>query len=586
MQPDERLPARAEPDPSTTVDAGRSTWRVARSELDGLPDGGLNMAHEAVDRHLSGPRADQAALRWRGRRDERRELTYADLAEQTSRVANALVALGVAPGDVVVTLLGRVPEMHVVALGALKARAVVAPLFTAFGPEPIRERIALGAGRVLVTTSLHYRRRVAPVRDQLPTVEHVLLVDGDRRPEPGTTSLPELLERASPSFAIAPTAPEDPALLHFTSGTTGTPKGALHVHEAVVHHHHSARVALDLRPGDVYWCTADPGWVTGMSYGIIAPLTCGATCVVDEGDLDADRWYSIIEEERVEVWYTAPTAIRMLKRAGPGPAAAHDLGSLRHVASVGEPLEPDSVRWGSEILGRPVHDTWWQTETGGIMIANVPGAELRPGSMGRPLPGIEAAILASDADGDLLLQEGEPQVVDEPGAEGQLALRVGWPSMFRAYLGQEERYRRCFADDWYVSGDLARRDDDGFFWFMGRSDDVIKSAGHLIGPFEVERVLVEHPSVLEAGVIGTPDPVAGSVVKAFVSLNPDQEASDALAREILGMARSRLGPAVAPREVRFVDALPHTRSGKIVRRLLRARELGLDEGDLSTLEPT
>jgi acetyl-CoA synthetase len=356
------------------------------------------------------------------------------------------------------------------------------------------------------------------------------------------------------------------------------------VHAAVVGHHETGRSALDLHPDDVFWCTADPGWVTGTSYGIIAPLTHGITSIVDEAELDAARWYGILEDQRVTVWYTAPTALRMLMRAGTEVARQHDLSHLRFVASVGEPLNPEVVVWGEEALGLPVHDNWWQTETGGIMIANLAGEDVRPGSMGRPLPGVEAAVLAQGADGRAAVRDGEVEVIDDPARDGELALRPGWPSMFRGYLHEDERYERCFAGGWYLTGDVARRDADGSFWFVGRADDVIKSAGHLIGPFEVESVLMEHPAVVEAGVIGVPDPVAGEVVKAFVSLRTGHEPSDELRLGLLGHARRRLGAAVAPREIVFDQHLPHTKSGKIMRRLLKARELGLPEGDLSTLE--
>jgi acetyl-CoA synthetase len=372
-------------------------------------------------------------------------------------------------------------------------------------------------------------------------------------------------------------------LLHFTSGTTGAPKGAIHVHDAVVAHHETGRTALDLHDNDVFWCTADPGWVTGTSYGIIAPLTHGVTSIVDEADFDAERWYRILDEERVTVWYTAPTAIRRLMRAGAAAAEGRALEHLRFVASVGEPLNPEGVVWGLEALGLPIHDNWWQTETGGIMIANYASMEIRPGSMGRPLPGIEAAVLERSPGGDLVLDGGRPIELG-PGAEGELALRAGWPSMFRAYLHEAERYRRCFSGGWYRTGDLVRCDADGYYWFLGRADDVIKTSGHLVGPFEVESVLQEHPAVVEAGVIGVPDPVAGEIVRAFVLLRPGFAASDELRREIHALARRRLGAAVAPREISFAETLPHTRSGKIMRRLLRARVLGLPEGDLSTLE--
>ena len=286
--------------------------------------------------------------------------------------------------------------------------------------------------------------------------------------------------------------PEDPALLHFTSGTTGKPKGALHVHEAVVAHHATSAFALDLRPGDIFWCTADPGWVTGTSYGIIGPLTRGVTVVTDAGDFDSRRWYQILAEQRVTVWYTAPTAIRMLMRSGSDLPAQYDLSALRHVISVGEPLNPEAVVWGEKALGLPIHDTWWQTETGAIMISNFPGMQIRPGSMGRPIPGVEATILQRGDEGRARVVDGEVSDVTDADDVGELALRPGWPSMFRTYLNDEARYRKCFAGGWYLTGDLARRDADGYFWFVGRADDVIKSAGHLIGPFEVESVLMEH----------------------------------------------------------------------------------------------
>jgi acetyl-CoA synthetase len=563
------------------------SWDAARGRLDGLPGGrGLNIAHEAVDRHATGSLADRVAMRWLRRDGTVTEATYAQLRASTNRFANVLRELDTSKGDRVFSLLGRVPELYITALGALKNTSVFCPLFSAFGPEPIFQRLDRGDGRVLVTTAALYRRKVAPIRDALPSLEHVLLVGGD---EQGwidcTLDFDELLLGASEELEIPPTDPEDMALLHFTSGTTGAPKGAVHVHDAVVAHHATGASALDLHPDDVFWCTADPGWVTGTSYGIIAPLTHGVTSIVDEHDFDAERWYGILQDQHVTVWYTAPTALRMLRRAGAEEARRHDLSQLRFVASVGEPLNPEAVVWGQEVLGLPVHDNWWQTETGGIMIANLAGADVHPGSMGRPLPGVEAAIVARGPDGRAAVAEdGTVKVIDDPQVDGELVLRPGWPSMFRSYLHDTVRYQSSFADGWYLTGDIARRDADGWFWFVGRADDVIKSAGHLIGPFEVESVLMEHPAVVEAGVIGVPDPVAGEVVKAFVTLRAGQEPADDLRLDLIGFARQRLGPAVAPREIEFDQDLPHTRSGKIMRRLLKARELGLPEGDLSTLE--
>jgi len=561
------------------IECARFSWVQARSWLDGLPAGrGLNIAHEAVDRHANGRSAQRVAICWLGRDGSRRDLTYAQLREATNRFANALAALGVGKGDRVFVLLGRIPELYIAMLGALKRGCVVSPLFSAFGPEPIATRMNLGAGRVLVTTTSLYRRKVAPVRAGIASLEQILVVPDEQDPElpEGTRGLAALLDAAGTDYEIGPTDPNDIALLHFTSGTTGKPKGALHVHEAIVAHFATARIALDLHPDDVFWCTADPGWVTGTSYGIIAPLAHGIRIVVDEADFDAERWYGILASEQVTVWYTAPTAVRMMMKGGVEAARRRAYSRLRFIASVGEPLNPQAVTWGQEAFGLPIHDNWWQTETGGIMIANYAAMDIRPGSMGRPLPGIEAAVVTR-------LPDGGVRPVDN-GVEGELALRPGWPSMFRGYLNDEERYRKCFAGGWYLTGDLAKRDEGGYFWFVGRADDMIKSSGHLIGPFEVESALMEHPAVAEAGVIGKPDPVIGEIVKAFVMLKPGIEASEALKRELLGFARKRLGAAVAPKEIDFQARLPRTRSGKIMRRLLKARELGWPEGDTSTLE--
>jgi acetyl-CoA synthetase len=554
------------------------SWDDARRELDGLPGGGLNIAHEAIDRHAAGPLRDKIAIRWLSMSGGAEDFTYQRLQSLTNRFANALKSLGVGKGDRVCVLAGRIPELYVAALGALKNRSVFCPLFSAFGPEPIRARLSISQAKVLVTTSMLYERKAASFREELPDLEHVILIGDEAPPEGvrGVQSFARLMEAASDRFTIDRTEPEDMALLHFTSGTTGLPKGAVHVHDAVVAHHITGKLALDLHPDDVFWCTADPGWVTGTSYGIIAPLTNGVTSIIDEGDFDADRWYGIVQQQKVSVWYTAPTAIRMMMRSGVEVARKYDLGSLRFLASVGEPLNPEAVVWGQEAFGRPFHDNWWQTETGGIIVANYASMDVRPGSMGRPLPGIEATIVRSSGDG--------VEEVKEPGVQGELALRPGWPSMFRGYWNEPERYRKCFAGGYYLTGDLAKRDADGYFWFVGRKDDVIKTSGHLIGPFEVESVLLEHAAVAEAGVIGKPDPVALEIVKAFVALKPGYEASEALARELLAFARVRLGAAVAPKELSFIPVIPKNRAGKIMRRLLKARELGLPEGDTSTLE--
>ncbi|TDK45041.1 acetate--CoA ligase [Antarcticimicrobium luteum] len=547
-------------------------WAQARDMLD-RPGGHLNIGYEAVDRHVIHGHGDQVALRWLGPDGGRRDVSYAELSQLSSRFANVLRAHGMQPGDRLYALMGRDPALYAGALGTLKAGLIFTPLFSAFGPEPIQTRMEIGECNVLLTTAAIYRRKIAPWRDKIPSLKLVLIADGEA-PE-GCVALGPALEAAAPEYEAAQTGEDTPALIHFTSGTTGRPKGAVHVHGAAIYHAFSGREALGLSPGTIYWCTADPGWVTGTSYGIIAPLVNRVTMIVDAAEFELDRWYGTVEREKVEVWYSAPTAIRMMMRAGAEAAKPYDFSSLRFLASVGEPLNPEAVIWSQQVFGRPFHDNWWQTETGGIMIGNTPGMTVKPGSMGKPLPGIEAGIVAQD-DG--------PLRECGTGEIGELALRPGWPSMMREYLHEQARYDKCFRDGWYLSGDLATRDMDGYYWFVGRADDLIKSSGHLIGPFEVESALIEHPAVAEAGVIGIPDETAGEIVKAYVTLNPGFEPSDALERELRGHARKRLGAAVAPRAVVFRNTLPKTRSGKIMRRLLKARELGLPEGDTSTLE--
>ena len=528
-------------------------WAAEAASLTG-PWGGINMAWAAVDRHVAVGQGDRKALRWTGRDGVAKTYTYAELSEASGRFAAMLRGMGIRRGDVVATLLPRLPALYVAALGALKAGCVYSPLFAAFGPEPVRLRLTLAKARVVVTTPALWARK-AP--GALPQPCEALMVD-------------ERWEEGLSVFAPLPcdeTSADDPALLHFTSGTTGAPKGALHGHGAIVAQHATARDALDLRPGDVFWCTADPGWVTGTVYGILAPLAAGTTVVADESDFDPARWYALMERERVAVWYTTPTAIRLLMRAGTDLARRYDLSGLRHLASVGEPLNAEAVTWGEAAFGHPFHDTWWQTETGAIMLATPPGQPVVPGTLGFSVRGIEADVRAA-----------------APGDAGDLVLRPPWPSLFQGYLNDEVHTRAAFAGGWYRSGDLARRDPDGRFRFVGRADDMIKTSGHLVGPFEVESALLEHPAVAEVAVIGKPDPVAGEVVKAFVVLKPGAEPGDALARDLIAHARRRLGPALAPRDLAFSDGLPHTRSGKILRRLLKARELGLPDGDLSALE--
>ena len=549
------------------------SWDDIRAELD-LPDGLVNLAHECIDRHANGERADKVAMIWHGPNGEEERYTYADMKAQSNKVANALTALGVEKGDRIFIIADRIPELYFMMFGGLKVGAIMAPLFAAFGPEPIKDRINRAEGRVIVTVP-KLLPKVNEIRAQMPTVEWVIVMDGR---EDGTVAdediaYTSIVDGASEDFQIVHTTEDDWSIMHFTSGTTGLPKGAAHVHGAVLGHYATGKYVHDMQEDDIYWCTADPGWVTGTSYGMFAPWSNGVTSVIDNVAFSANRWYEIIAKHKVTIWYTAPTAIRLLMKAGTKATEAHDLSSLRYIESVGEPLNPEAVVWGQEAFGMPIHDNWWQTETGAIMIANYVNMPVRPGSMGRPFPGIEPAILDDDFN-----------EITEPMVEGSLAVKYPWPSMFRTYWNDQERYDSRFQGEWYLTGDKAKRDADGYYWFVGRDDDVINTAGHLVSPFEVESALIEHEAVAEAGVIGKPDAVAMEVVKAFITLNDGYEDTPKLIQEINRHMRARLGPAVAPREIDVIDVLPKTRSGKIMRRLLKARELGLDEGDTSTLE--
>ncbi len=548
-------------------------WDVVSAELDWFDPEHINIGHIAVDAHLKTPRKDKQALIWESRKGEVEEYTFADLARLSNRFANVLVReIGLEKGDRVFFYLDRIPETYISILGTLKAGGVIGPLFSAFGPDAVKDRLADSGARVLVT-SPGLIRKVEGILPELALLERVILVERGRKAEtPGALLYDEAMERASDTFETVRTNMEDPAIMHYTSGTTGKPKGAVHVHQAVVGHYATAKYVLDLHQEDIYWCTADPGWVTGTSYGMFGPWSNGVTQLVYEGGFSARHWYRLLERWNVTVWYTAPTAVRMLMKAGDELPRQHRLDALRYMCSVGEPLNPEAVLWGQKVFGMPFHDNWWQTETGAIMIANYPAQDVKPGSMGRPFPGIQAAIL-DDAFQELAA-----------GEEGHLALKPGWPSMFRTYWNKDDLYRSRFKNGWYISGDRARRDEEGYYWFVGRADDVINTAGHLVGPFEVESVLIEHPAVAEAGVIGKPDPIAMEVVKAFVSLKQGVEASEALRQDIQRFVMKRLSSAASPREIEFIDSLPKTRSGKIMRRLLKAKELGLPLGDTSTLE--
>ena len=544
-------------------------WDRAAELLAGLPGGGLNIGHESVDRHVAAGFGSLPALRWLNRQGERRDISYGELADLAARAAQVLRQRGIGRGDVVAVLLPRRPELVIAALAIWKIGAVFCPLSTSFGPGPIKSRLELGGAKLLIAAEPLYAAKVASRRAALPGLQTVMLVESGKAVHADCASFDAALAATEAAATeTEPTRADSPAFLHFTSGTTGTPKVAVHSHRAVLSLLVTGRQVFGLKDGDVYWCTADPGWITATAYGIVAPLANRCCALLDEADFDPRHWYTVLRDQKVTAWYTTPTAIRMMMRHGAALARSFRENSLRVAASVGEPLNAEAVGWGIRAFGLPFLDTWWQTEIGAIAIANSEDHS-RPGSMGRPLPGISVRVVTRRDSG---LEEAS-------GAEtiGELAVKADMPSLFTGYLGDPARFNASFIDGWFLTGDLVRRDDDGFLWFVGRSDDMIKSAGQSIGPFELESTLLDHPAVAEAGVVGKAEALLREVPVAFVSLNPGFEAGEALRRELLSFARQTLGAAMAPQEIHFVDALPKTTSGKIVRRTLKLTAAGKTE---------
>ncbi len=543
-------------------DAVRANW------LDGLPGGRLNIAHEALDRHVQAGAGDREALVWWRQDGQREALSYAALLDASARFAGALQARGVGLGERVCTLAPRRPEPFIAGLGALRQGAVFAPLFPVYGPQPVRQRLTVSEARVLVTTEPLYRQVIRPIRSQLPALQDIILLDGEAS---GAESWARCLARAEPVPPV-PTSPEFPALLHFTSGTLGPPKCVLHAHRAAAAHVASGRQVLELAPGGRHWCTADLGWVTGVSYAMLVPLLCGATTLIDEPAFEARRWYRLLAQEGIQTWVTSPTALRLLRRAGAEAAEGADLGRLRRIFSTGEPLDAALANWSRGAFGTPARNGWWQSETGAIMIAQYGDDPVAPGRMGRPVPGIEMALMQQEAGVLKPVAKGEV---------GEIALRCGWPSQFLAYLGETERYREAFVDGWYRSGDMARRLPDGELQFLGRSDDVIKTRGYMVGPAEVEAVLNRHPAVAESAVAGMPHRLAHTIVAAWVVPSRSPEDPDRLRKELLAYARRALGPAVTPRRITLVQELPRTAGGKVRRRAL----VDADRDDGGTAAP-
>jgi len=548
-------------------------WSQAEKELGYRAGDPINIGWYCSDRLCELGLGAKKALIWEDHRGESRTCTFDDLRLLTNTLAAHLQGLGLQPGERVCLFMDRVPELYLGFLAVLKMGGIVQPLFSAFGDESLLTRLDNAQTAAIITQRKH-APKVRKILDRLPGLRHVIVVDqGDAPLKDRETALElEKLPRVE-TFDVFPSRAETPSVLHYTSGTTGQPKGAQHVHYSLISQYLTAKWVLDLRPDDIYWCNADPGWVTGTSYGIIGPWANGVTqCVLDAG-FNTDKWYAFIQKHRITVWYSAPTAIRLLMREGTPAARKFDLSSLRHLASVGEPLNAEAVMWGQEAFGQPFHDTYWQTETGCMVITNFPGMKVKPGSMGRPFPGIIATVL------DPATHEPYP----EPGRVGLIALQPGWPSQIRGYWKNEAGYQAKFRNGWYICGDRASIDPDGYFWFVGRDDDVINTGGHLVGPFEIESALIEHPAVAESAAVAKPDPVNMEVVKAFVTLKPGHEPNDDLELEIMNFIRKRLSPLAMPQEIEFVQALPKTRSGKIVRRILRAQEFGEPVGDVSTL---
>jgi acetyl-CoA synthetase len=548
-------------------------WSDAKSEIDYFAQGKLNAVYNALDRQLVLGRRNKVALYAIDVNEQLHKYTYQELADMANRLGNALKGLGVRKGDRVFIFLPRIPELYAATLAVAKIGAVAGPLFSAFGPDALKDRLLDSEAKIVITNTA-LKTKIDEVKHQLPDLEHVIVCGAQERTlDEGEISYDRLVAGASDQLQCQAMDPEDPLYILYTSGTTGKPKGVVHVHNDIIGHHMTSKWVLDIKEDDIYWCTADPGWVTGTVYGIFGPWSNGASLVSYEGRFDADNWYSVIDRLKVTVWYTAPTALRMLMKAGTEAVDRHELKTLRHILSVGEPLNPEVVRWGMKVYGLPIHDNWWQTETGMQLIANLPCLAVKPGSMGKPLPGVYAAVI--DDEGNEV----------EPGQLGKLAIRPGWPAMLRGIWRNEEKFREYFRiANWYITGDNAWKDNDGYFWFVGRADDVINTSGHRVGPFEVESALVEHPAVAEAGVIGKPDVERGEIIKAFVVLNHGFVASETLVEELQEFTKKQLALHAYPREIDILEKLPKTRSGKIMRRLLKAWELGLPTGDISSLE--
>jgi acetyl-CoA synthetase len=551
------------------------SWKLVEDELEFKPDEIVNIGWYCSDRICNEGYSDKIALYYEGFDGKERKYTFNDLRLASNKFGTFLRNKGLKEGDRICLFMDRIPELYFAFLGILKIGAIVQPLFSAFGEESLFVRLDDAQTRAIITQKKHLGK-IRKIMAKLPNLDLVIIVDYDRKKDLEKKEIDFDLESTftTEKFDTFPSKAETPSVLHYTSGTTGQPKGVKHVHYSLISQYLTAKWVLDLKKDDIYWCTADPGWVTGTSYGIIGPWSIGVTqCILDAG-FSAETWYKFLEKYKISVWYSAPTAIRSLMKAGDGIIKNYNLSSLRHLASVGEPLNPEAVIWSQKVFGLQFHDTFWQTETGSIMIANYPGMKIKPGSMGKPFPGITAAVLYPDTF--------EP--IRETGHVGLIAFKPDWPAIMRDYWKNEVKYAEKFSNGWYLTGDKGSIDQDGYYWFTGRDDDVINTGGHLVSPFEVESVLLEHEAVAESAVVSKPDEINMEVVKAYVTLKPRFSPGKELELEIMNFTRKRLSSVAMPQEIEFIEKLPRTRSGKIMRRLLHAKEWGEETGDVSTLE--
>jgi acetyl-CoA synthetase len=558
--------------------------------------GKTNIVHNALDRHTETWRRNKVALLWEGEKYEQRSYTYHQLQREVCRFASVLRAMGVQKGDRVTIYMGRIPEIVIAMLACAKIGAVHSVVYGGFSVEALHGRIEDSQSKVAITADGAWLRgNIVPLKEimdealqRAPTVQTVIVVKRtgqDIHMEPGRDlwyhdlmNLP-IADTCIPTEAVDA---EDPLFLLYTSGTTGKPKAILHTHGGyMVGVATTLKWVFDIKEDDTWWCAADPGWITGHSYIVYGPLLLGATSVMYEGAPNhpfPDRWWDVVERHGVTVLYTAPTAIRGLMRFGDAWPNRHDLSGLRLLGSVGEPINPEAWKWYHRVIGKekcPIMDTWWQTETGGFMITPLPSTPLKPGSATKPFPGVVV---------DVLDEDGNPV---GPNEEGYLVIKSPWPAMLRTVYGDPDRYVEQYWSRFpgmYMTGDSARRDEDGYIWVIGRVDDVIKVSGYRLGTAEIESALVSHPSVAEAAVIGVPDEVRGSVIQAYCILVAGVEPTQRLVEILRDHVAHEVGPIAKPATIEFVDTLPKTRSGKIMRRVLKARALGQDEGDLSTLE--